>query len=81
VEWFTGRRWNGAEWSRVELAKSGPKSSRCVVGSGFRRLIGGRGLAGVALPHLSKEQAQRQARRVNLGPVVLEPVAAAGRAQ
>jgi hypothetical protein len=24
VEWFTGRRWNGAEWNRLESAKSGP---------------------------------------------------------
>ena len=24
MEWFTGRRWNGAEWNRLELAKSGP---------------------------------------------------------
>jgi len=25
VERFTGWRWNGAEWNRLELAKSGPK--------------------------------------------------------
>jgi hypothetical protein len=37
------RRWNGAEWNRLELAKSGPFPRRSVVGSGFRRLIGGRG--------------------------------------
>jgi len=24
VEQFTGWRWNGAEWNRLELAKSGP---------------------------------------------------------
>jgi hypothetical protein len=24
MEWFTGRRWNGGEWNRLELAKSGP---------------------------------------------------------
>jgi hypothetical protein len=24
VERFTGRRWNGAEWNQLELAKSGP---------------------------------------------------------
>jgi hypothetical protein len=51
VERFTRRRWNGAEWNRLELAKSRPKASRCVVGSCFRRLIGGRGLAGGLLPH------------------------------
>src|ERR1039458_3661450 len=48
---IVGQRWNGAECNRLESAKSGPKTSRCVVGSGFRRLIGGRGLAGELLPH------------------------------
>ena len=33
MELFNGRRWNGAEWNRLELAKSGPLHSRCV-GSG-----------------------------------------------
>ena len=47
MERFTGRRWNGAEWNRLELAKSGPSASRCVGGSGFRRLIGGRGFGGL----------------------------------
>ena len=49
MEQFTGWRWNGAAWNRLELAKSGPFPSRCVVGSGFRRLIGGCGLAGMML--------------------------------
>jgi hypothetical protein len=46
VERFTGWRWNGAEWNRLELAKSGPKTSRCVVESCFRRLIGVQGSGG-----------------------------------
>jgi hypothetical protein len=50
VERFTGRRWNGAEWNRLELAKSGPFRRRCVVGSCFRRLIGGLGFADGLLP-------------------------------
>jgi len=33
VERFTGRRWNAAEWNRLELAKSGPIPSRCVGGT------------------------------------------------
>jgi hypothetical protein len=37
------------KWKRLELAKSGPIASRCVVGSGFRRLIGGRGIAGASI--------------------------------
>ena len=37
-------------------------------------------LIGKVYGHLSNEHAQRQAQRVNFGPVVLEPVAAAGRA-
>jgi len=31
VEMFTGWRWNGAEWRRLELAESCPKISRFVV--------------------------------------------------
>ena len=77
VERFSGRRWNGAEWKRLELAKSGPKTSRCVVGSGFRRLIGAQGFAGVTLPHLSKERRKGGRDGVNSGPVALEAVAAA----
>jgi hypothetical protein len=30
VERFTGWRWNGAAWNRLESAKSGPFPSRCV---------------------------------------------------
>ena len=37
-------------------------------------------LIGKVYGHLSNEHAQRQAQRVNFGPMVLEPVAAAGRA-
>ena len=44
VERFPGWRWNGAEWNRLESAKSGPFFSRCVGGSGFRRLIGSPGV-------------------------------------
>jgi len=33
VEWFTGPGWNGAQWNRLELAKSGHLPSRCVGGT------------------------------------------------
>jgi len=36
VERFTGWRWNGAEWNRLELAKSGPSPADVSL-----RLIGG----------------------------------------
>jgi hypothetical protein len=40
--WYQTIRHGGAEWRRLGLAESGPKTSRCLVESCFRRLIGGR---------------------------------------
>ena len=50
MECFTGWRWNGAEWNRLELAKSGPVfQPMCRGKEGFCDSSAGVG-AGAALP-------------------------------
>jgi len=64
------------------------RRERCLICPGRERLTGelyGTLNVGIfawaLLPHLSKERSQGQAARVDFGPVVLEPVSAAGHAQ
>jgi len=64
---------------RHERRLTRPRRER-LTGELYGTLNGGV-FAWALLPHLSKQQSQRYAARVDFGPVVLEPVSAAGHAQ
>jgi hypothetical protein len=49
VERFTGWRWNGAEWNRLELAKSGPSSADVSLEAASGNSSAGKGLRGYAV--------------------------------